>query len=168
MSLHLNEWGDSSPRAEQPRRAGARARQPATSSQLCVTAQRRDRRSRSASSNDRRPSCTPRGPAPREINPDHVGTSSPVVARGPCRSFLPGRGQAANQALNDACDRHQPVVFHRIASSFRVEPALLPGVPRRVSGSLPEGRSPCWSTPTSGRSLPRCRKSHPRARRSVS
>lgn len=55
------------------------------------------------------------------------------------------------------------VVFHAVAPSFatlRVQP---PSMSRRVSESLPEGRFPCWSTPTWRRSLPSCWTSHPSA-----
>ncbi len=237
MALHLlrrTDGGDSSPRAEQPRRAGARARKPATLSHLppiaavAVPAGCRAhsetwsllRLSPGVQQRSRRPRCTPMGPAPKVHEYHDAGFSLPVVvvrarfgllprigrdqfssgsnvglASGaesrsaltrssdgprpggaryipqPSWTVIPSRSDARprhtlNQALYDRTDRLK-VVVHRIAPLFPSSRLRLPGPSVSTSRSLPEGRSPCWSTPTSGRSLPRCRKSHPRARRSA-
>ena len=129
MSLHLNEWGDSSPRAEQPRRAGARARKPATLSHLppiaavAVPAGCRAhsetwsllRLSPGVQQRSRRPRCTPMGPAPKVHEYHDAGFSLPVVVVRARFGLLPRIGRDRfNQALNDCTDRLE-VVVHRIA-----------------------------------------------------
>lgn len=144
--------GETSPRAEQPSRAGARARQPAIYSRLPPLAAVAEPAGcgwnpRRANPPVRRPvvsddmpgrrywDCRPN---PAEINPDHVGAStSPGLAvvvcaagyprscqRGARFGFLPRAGRNPfHQTGRDCADGHEILVAHFVGLSFRVEPA---------------------------------------------
>jgi len=92
--LHLHECiPHRGCRAEQPSPAGAWARKPANSSQLCAKAQRRDRRTRSMFLEHvlcRRPLRAPWGPAFEHQN--RRGSSSPAMIG--ARLCLPPHGRA--------------------------------------------------------------------------
>jgi len=132
-SLHLHERiSQRGCRAEQPSPAGAWARKPANSSQLCATAQRRDRRTRSMFLEHvlcRRPLRAPWGPA---FEHQHDGGPSPAVVSAaglpcPClrgaRWSSPGGRHPFNQTGRDSADGHPILVAHSPVPSFRVEPA---------------------------------------------